>query len=177
MSVLKDIAQKYDGIYTCAPLIKIHTPQGLEKSQEEKVTFKIERYKFIIQINNTGGISSTEPYRINLILDKKTTKKLGIFPKKLGNIIWLALFGMFTINIPLYLQERYVFKGNRKWLREIFHSQKFRDEIEGKKLYIHIKNKKYLTLTPENGLKSVKEIESLATILIEIQKALTIITK
>jgi len=57
------------------------------------------------------------------------------------------------------------------WLKALFYSQIFRDNLVNQKLYIHSSLKNQIKLTPEKGNKTLKELENYISILIEIEKA------
>lgn len=171
MSLLEEISNKYSGDYLCGELHKSHTPHGMLVFQNESLEFNIQESKFSIKNIQAGGVSETEPIRINIYLTNPTKKKISIYPKSFGNRLWSVLFERLTFNIPPFLRQEFVFKGSRKWLLNVFNSQLFRDAMLGKKYYINKNSQNIVTLTPAYGVNSIEEYESICSILMEIDKA------
>lgn len=172
MNIIQELIEKYNGEYSEESTINVNSPIGKYVYKPKSGIIELDGTKISINLNEVAGaMPVTEPFRITLHLDKTYATELSIFPidswNKFLNII-LPKRGKF---VPKSLAKQFWFEGNEKLIKQLAIDKFFCNEILNDKIYIKtgVKTTTQITLTPEYGIKDIKQLEKYVSVLKRIE--------
>lgn len=175
MSILKELTEKYDGLYEEDPKMSINFPSGKHSYQLQKGLFVIDGSKISISINQVSDAARTaEPFRITLYFDKVYKTTLTMYPKSIWNRLKDVVFPSKTRFIPRKVNRQFYFNVDKRICEKLVNNKVFVENILNEQIYIRTQHENItrIILTPAYGINDVEHLEKFVTVLKQIEKVI-----
>ncbi len=172
MNIIQELTEKYSGKYSEESTINVNSQIGKYLYQPKSGIIELDGTKISINLNDvTGAMPVTEPFRITLHLDKTYATELTIFPIDLWNKFLNFIIPQRRKFVPKSIVKQFWFGGNKELIKQLAIDTFFCNEILNEKIYIKtgVKTTTQITLTPEYGIKDIKQLEKYVSVLKRIE--------
>jgi|GEM_PF-2611090 len=169
MDLLKSFAEKNGGHYTEENIKEAFSPIGKLIYQPKSAYFTIGGSKISVNLNEVGGgIPTAEPFRITLHLRNKVGEKLEIYPVS----FWERILQRVFPSKRKAIKEGYIFKSDKKLIKEITEGDSIISKLKKEKVYIRIpkENNSKIILTPAKGIDNETQFEGFISILKHLEE-------
>ena len=168
MSIIQELTEKYNGLYSETPDINFNGPTGKYSSQHKNGIIEINGTKISVNLSDVGGaMYGTEPFRITLHLDKTYDTAFKLYPKT----FWNKCLDHININqaqfIPRNIRNQFLFRGNKDLIKKLTSDKIFIENINNEHIYIQTIGKptNRIVLTPAHGINDVIHFEKFVKVL------------
>lgn len=120
MNIIKQLVEKYEGIYEANDLTRVKSPLGEYVFHNQRGEFEINGLKITINIDEvSGGMLNAEPFRIIAHLNFNLEHTLTIHPKGMWSRIMDMLKPKSTAFISKPLVKQFSLKGSTSLIQDI----------------------------------------------------------
>jgi hypothetical protein len=172
MSIIQELTEKYNGIYSEDQTSSFSGPTGKYSYQQKSGIIDFDGTKISINLNEVGGaMYGTEPFRITLHLDKTYEVEFNVFPKTLWDRFLDYIIPNRAIFIPRTVRNQFSFGGNKDLIKKLVSDKILIENINNEKIFIGTINKPTdrIVLTPAHGINDVDHFEKFVKVLKRIE--------